>query len=116
MNLWNNKQQINTLVNQDSLRTFVGSTSSTAIKKWVQNLNEADTAFRRALIQKYDLPSNTFCSTLSDSNKEMGRVCVSNLTGRPYNHPQGGTAGPMEPLIKEGIVPNVGKECKVKNA
>ena len=51
----------------------------------------------------------------------MGQACVSNPSGRPCNHLQGGTAGPREDFIKAGCAKCweevQGKKClRVKKA
>ena len=48
-----------------------------------------------------------------DSNKQMGRVCVSRISIKPCKF-QGITAISRETLIKTGYAENVGKERKVK--
>ena len=50
-----------------------------------------------------------------DSNKQTGRVCVLNLSGRPCNL-QGRTAGSQGSLDKSRLCQMSGTECKVINA
>ena len=66
------------------------------VKLQIQNLPKADIVFLRALAREKNLPNNTFCLTLCDSNKQMRRSLLPTSVG--------GTATFKEELVSEALI------------
>ena len=82
--------------------SFKDNLSNDNIFRYVQNLSNSSpqVIYQHVLTSLKRIPYLSYsCWTLCDLNKQVGWVCVFNLSGKPCNL-QDKTAGPSEALIK----------------